>query len=908
MNLQRKQLTLAVQAALGLSVAITLAASGSAFAQSQPQKIEKIEVTGSNIKRVDTETVAPVEIISRDQIERTGLATVAEVLRNIPANSGGSFGESFTNSFAPGAAGISLRGLGQKSTLVLINGRRTAGYGFAQNLQDTFVDLNSIPSSAVERVEVLKDGASAVYGSDAIAGVVNVILRKDFVGAQVGGGLGSFEGKNDYRLNAVGGFGDLGRDRFNVFASFDYYKRDLVMLSDTEFGKTRDMRGHQGGRNHQSLTGAGTWRGLTSSGGLSTNFQANGDCALNGFVLNGAQAVDLGLIAGPLGNNSWNNATNTFCGRDFNDQFTAMPKTERMGLLSRGTFNFSSNLSGYAEFGWSENKTLQKFQSPFFAATTGLTQTPAGLRPFTYNITFAPGAAGNPMTTNARYVGVLNDMGTRDTEITSTTWRLLGGLNYSLGSWDFDTGAGYAKNEVESFNSNRLSLNGTSTLFGVSTNPQPPVPISTGSTYNLNNWSTNSAASRDMMRANFPRQSTSEMSFLDTKANTELGKLGGGPIGLALGAEFRNEKLKDRPAEIASAGLILGQGITSTDGKRDSYAAYGELSLPVTSMIEGQLAARYDHYSDYGSSTTPKVGVKFKPTGNLLLRANWGKGFRAPTLPEISPSVATFFTSVTDPLTNQITQISGVFAGNPNLEAEKSESATFGFVVEPNKDINVGLNAYAIKWKNIVAAPSFQSVVNAGGPNVIRDPSTNAIVTVLSGYTNLNETKTQGFDFDAKVGFNTGFGKFTARTNWVYIATFKENGVETVGTNGGTNTMPRVRGSVALDWDKQPFSATLSANYIHGYYQQLLPGSYFTEQDPRFQNGVYGERIPAYTTYTLYGKYQLNKNLRVTATVVNLTNEKPPYDPGFSGTFLYDFSIYDVRGRQYRLDFEYKIK
>ena len=906
MKLQRKQLVLAVQAAVGLGVAFTLAASGSALAQSQPQKIEKIEVTGSNIKRVDSETVSPVEIISRDQIERTGLATVAEVLRNIPANSGGSFGESFTNSFAPGAAGISLRGLGQKSTLVLINGRRTAGYGFAQNLQDTFVDLNSIPSSAVERIEVLKDGASAVYGSDAIAGVVNVILRKDYVGAQVGGGMGSSEGKNDYRFNAVYGIGDLGKDRFNVFASLDYYKRDLLMLSDTEYGRTRDMRGHAGGRNYQSLTGAGTWRQLTATGGLSTNFRANSDC--DGMVLTGPQAVAAGLIAAPLGNTAWNNATNTFCAKDFNGQFTANPKTERIGFLSRATFNFTSTMTGYAELGYSENKSFQRFQAPFFAGTTGLTPTAAGLRPFTYNITFAPGAAGNPFTTNARYVGVLNDMGTRDTEVTSESIRFLGGLNYSFGSWDFDTGLGFAKNEVESFNFNRLSLEGVSSLFGVSTNPQPPVPVSSGSSYNLDRWTTNSAASRDAMRADFPRQSTSEMSFLDTKANTELGKLGGGPIGLALGAEFRNEKLKDRPAEIARIGGILGQGITATDGKRDSYAAYGELSLPVTSMIEGNVAARYDHYSDYGSSTTPKVGVKFKPTGSLLMRANWGKGFRAPTLPEISPSVATFFTSVTDPLTNQVTQISGVFAGNPNLEAEKSESATFGVVFEPNKDFNVGVNLYALKWKNIVAAPSFQTIVNAGGPNVIRDPSTNAIVTVLSGYTNLNETKTNGFDFDAKYSFNTGFGKFTARTSMVYIDSFKENGVETVGTNGGTNTMPRVRGNLALDWDKQPFGATLSMNYIHGYYQTLLPGSYFTEQDPQFQNGVYGERIPSYKTYSLYGKYQLNKNLKVTASVLNFTNEKPPFDPGFSSTFLYDFSMYDVRGRQFRLDVEYKIK
>jgi iron complex outermembrane recepter protein len=180
-------------------LAISSLAVGVAHGQTQSQQVEKIEVTGSNIKRIDVETVAPVTVITRDQIERSGQITVGELLRNIPANSGGSYGESFSNSFAPGAAGISLRGLGQKATLVLINGRRTASYGFAQNLQDSFVDLNSIPTTAIERIEVLRDGASAIYGSDAIAGVVNVIFRKDYKGLEISASGGAYEGKNDYR-------------------------------------------------------------------------------------------------------------------------------------------------------------------------------------------------------------------------------------------------------------------------------------------------------------------------------------------------------------------------------------------------------------------------------------------------------------------------------------------------------------------------------------------------------------------------------------------------------------------------------------------------------------------------------------------------------------------------------------
>jgi iron complex outermembrane receptor protein len=230
----------------------------SAYAQTTPppqqQQLERITITGSNIRRTDQETIAPVEIITREQIERTGRPTVADVLRTIPTNLGGSFGESFSNSFAPGAAGISLRGLGQKSTLVLLNGRRVTGYGFAQNLQETFVDLNAIPTTAVERIEILKDGASAIYGSDAIAGVVNVILRRDYRGIEVAGDVGFFEGANDYRASVTAGFGDLGSQRFNVFGVLDYYKRDHILLSDTKHGEDRDYRGEDGGRNFQSLT------------------------------------------------------------------------------------------------------------------------------------------------------------------------------------------------------------------------------------------------------------------------------------------------------------------------------------------------------------------------------------------------------------------------------------------------------------------------------------------------------------------------------------------------------------------------------------------------------------------------------------------------------------------------------
>jgi iron complex outermembrane receptor protein len=907
--------------AFGGLASATLASPAVAQQQAQQQQLERITITGTNIRRADTETVTPVQIITREEIERTGRATIAEVLRNVPGNTGGSFNESFANSFAPGASGISLRGLGQKATLVLINGRRTAGYGFAQNLQDTFVDLNSIPSSAVERVEILKDGASAIYGSDAIAGVVNVILRRDFKGVAAGAEIGTFEGKSDYRANVSAGFGDLGTNKFNVFGVLDFYKRQELLMSDTEFGADRDFRGEQGGRNFQSLTAGGTWTGVPGTGNANQR-RAISECAQwGGRVLNFQQAVDAGLISGAAAlaapGTGFNLPNNTWCATDINSVLTALPGTQRVGFLGRGTMELASGAELYGEVGLSRIETEQTFTPPFFAGTTGLTQTPQGLRPFTYNINFAPGVAGNPLAGNARFSGNLFALGTRDNEITSDTTRLLAGGKYRAFNWDLDSAIGYSENEVENQNIRRITLNGTSAIFNVPSTPQPPVPLSTASACNLDAPSTTLAACGASL-VNFPRKSTSKLEFIDTKGSTELGQLPGGPIGAALGVEYRHESIADRPDPLAKSGQILGQGITETDGSRHQFAMFGELALPLTRTLEAQLALRNDRYSDFGTALTPKIGLKFKPTSEFLMRANWGRGFRAPTLPEISPSVATFFVQVQDPVTGTIPQASGIFAGNPQLQAEKSRNTTLGFLYEPSADFNVSVDWYEINWTNIVGADSFQNIVNTdaasrnpltctgGDPRVIRDPVTCAIVTILNNYRNLSDVRTRGFDVDLRHSLRTTFGRFTTRLVAAYVDKFEEEGENFAGSNGGSNTYPRIKGSLSLNWDQGPWAVTGTVNYVHSYRQDLLPGSFFTPQDPRFQTGTYPETIPSYTTLDLRAQYKVTPKLTVTGAILNVTNELPPYDPGFSTTYLYDFSQYDLRGRQFRVGVQYR--
>ena len=219
------------------------------------------------------------------------------------------------------------------------------------------------------------------------------------------------------------------------------------------------------------------------------------------------------------------------------------------------------------------------------------------------------------------------------------------------------------------------------------------------------------------------------------------------------------------------------------------------------------------------------------------------------------------------------------------------------------------MNYYKIDWRNIVLAPSFQGIVDEGDPTrVIRDPITGNIVTVFANYFNASKLVTNGWDFEMRYRMNTGAGRWTTRANVSYVDSYEQDGVEYAGTNGqGTSTLPRVRGQLALDWDMGGLSSTLTGNYIRHYRQDFLAGSFFAAGDPRFQTGVYPERVPSYITYDIFAKYQLTKNLSVQGSVVNLTNKLPYLDPGFSSTFNYDFSMYDVRGRQFRLGVTWKM-
>lgn len=872
MNIRRKELSVLLAAALA-STSMMAAAQDAASA-----RVEKIEVTGSNIKRLDSEGVSTVQVITKTDIEATGKSTVADVLRGISANSANSLNEVFSNSFSPGAAGISLRGLGQKSTLVLLNGRRMAAYGFAQNLQDTYVDLNTIPATAVERIEVLKDGASAVYGSDAIGGVVNVVLKSDYQGGELGVNFGTSTegGLDETRLSGAIGFGSLAKDRWNLLATVDFFKRDLLLATERDFVKDQDARRFPGG--------ALNW---ASSATYRTNpRQPFASCG------NGNGQIVPGSSLGSNGN---------LCAYNPAPFGTVFPETERLAILTRGTVEISPTMTGFAEIAFSDNKTFQT------STPSAVSPTSVAYDPVTRGVRIINGTlpVGNPSNPFANPVGInytFFDVGPRNADIESKSHRLLAGVKGNSGAWDWEFGALTSQNKVEQTNYNRVDA------------LRLRAAIADGS-YNFLNPSAGTTTARDL-RLNLVRASKSELDSVDFKVTRELMQLPAGPLGFAAGIEHRRESIQDRPDAALLSGRVLGQGATATDGSRDNTAAFVELAIPVTKQLELQVAGRQDKYSDFGTAFSPKAGFKWSPTKTFALRGSASRGFRAPTLPENANSSATFFTSVQDTLPTSpnaglFVNIAGVFAGNPDLKPERSTNLNLGVVFEPAADFNIGLTWYKIRQTNVVSSSGFQFIVDNPElfPGQVLRAADGTLVAISDRFQNLSEIETSGVDIDFRKTFKTnGWGKFTLSGDWVYVGSFKappaagEPLVDYVDANGyppSGGGIPRHRGRLSLGWDKGDWSATLSRSYTHSWDQE-------NTAVPPAQG-----RVGSYQQYDLFLAYTGIKNLRLTASIQNLFDKEPPYDPtggGTGGTIQYDVSNHDLRGRYITLGAKYTFK
>jgi iron complex outermembrane receptor protein len=902
----RPRISLAVASAIGaMSCALPAAA------QEQPQALDRVEVTGSSIRRVQGETALPVTIITREDIQRSGVSNVEQLVQRLSAASsaGNLVSSAASGATTGGLSGISLRGLTSLRTLVLINGRRVSPYGIGFTGDSVSVDVNSIPLAAIERVEILRDGASAVYGSDAIAGVVNFILRKDFRGLEVSAEYGQAEGKTpaSYRASAAYGIGDLNKDRFNVFGVVSYVKEEALFGRDRKFARS--------GINEETLND-------TTSG---NTFPANIFIPVgNGLSRNPAAPACPGpyAILDPL-------FPPNRCRFDPSPLVTLLPDTERIGLFLSGRYQLTNNMELFAEASYNRGKQNTVIQpvpisdqfalppnnplfgvNPYNGFSTIVLRPTSPFYPTQYIQSQTGGGTPDVL---VRYRAAVN--GNRDINDESTAPRLAFGLRGNGAGWDYETAFLYSSSSVkENVNGGYPSL---SRILPILNSGQ------------VNFFGPNTPAIDAALRAtNFTGQAfenSSSLISLGGKGSRELFAMQGGNASLAVGGEIRKESYKVDPDVAIQTGDISGYGgnFLPVDRNRNVYGVFVEMEFPILKNLTANAAVRYDDYETVGGTTNPKLSLRYQPTREVLLRGAIGTGFRAPSLADLySPNT----TGVTPPGLSDPLRCVGANAGNSNdcqtqfpilnggsttLKPEESTNVTLGFVIEPMNNVSLGLDFFSIRIKELITngvpAATILQNLNQYGSLVTRGavqpglPNLPGPITQIS-QTNINigRAEVAGLDLDAQVGTGpTAYGRYTLGITGTYFTKYRtENtdgtwspniGEATASATGGV--IPRWKHYASVNWQAGSFSTTLANNYQTGY----------TDLFGTFEDGsTPARRVGAYSTWDLQTTYSAIRNLTLSVGVRNLFDKDPPYtNVGGQLVFQagYDPSYADPRGR-----------
>ena len=793
-------------------------------------ELEPLEVTGTRIKRTEIEGSSPLVVLDRKQIEQSGATTLNQLFKTVIYNAAGAIDESFTQEATPGAAAIDLRGLGINRTLVLLNGRRVPVSPFSKD-GGSFVDINLIPLGAVERIEILKDGASAIYGSDAIAGVVNIILRKDFEGAEIavyGGATDKGDG-GEGQITAIGG---KTTDKGNLTFVLDIFDRNAVMARDRDITKSANR-----------------------------SFDDRSTAGAPGTIIRPAQ--DDALLSDPrCPASSLNPKKGPFCLYDFATWNTLIPETQRIGLVASGDYEINPGLIA------------------FFGANYTYNQSERDLAPSAPNDVFAisPDNPNNPFPGESIlliYRPV--ELGARTDEVKTDAWNLVGGLKGTIATWNWELGVGGGKIDSQ--------VRGVS---GYATQEAVQSAIDSGA---LNPFGSSPNFDPSSIRYETQRDGESNLFFADFKATGQILQMRHGALSAAVGAEYRSEDFSDQFDPITASGEVLGTGGTSGDGDRQVGALYAEFSIPAAKNFEVNLAGRYDDYSDFGGTFNPKLGLRWKPLGNLLLRSSAGTGFKAPSLPELYSGETLLFENVIDPTTGRArSNIRTITSGNPELDPEESTNYDLGLVWDINNAWSFGVDYWRIDVDNVVSNNAQYYVDNEAQfpDNVIRN-NAGQIVEVLNPFRNIAERKTSGIDFSTNYRWNTtNAGGFGLNLVVTYLDTFEEKDTPEAQSRSkaGKDSHPRWRSQATLNWKKADYQAALIVNYISGYDR-------VTETTQPYGVG-------SWTTVDTQFDWNLSKIKGGTIGfgITNLFDEDPPEEFYWGeGWPWFNRALYSARGR-----------
>lgn len=892
--------------------------SGAAPSQDQQQanpqqakQLQTITVTGSAIPRIDVETPSPVTVITSTQIARSGLTTLSDVVRAVSADNSGSIPNAFANGFAAGSSGVALRGLTVNSTLVVIDGHRVTNYPVADDGERSFVDLNTIPLAAVDRIEVLKDGASSLYGADAIAGVVNIIMKRDFKGVQATAEVGTSQHGGGFSRKAtlLAGGGDLEKDHYNGYLSVQYQKDNPIWARQRGFPfNSSDL---------SSLGGPGLGGPAGFAGGTNGAIQPS-----TGGLWQPLQACTTGPLI--------TDATGSYCRYDaVNLHGELQPAMEQGGVSGRFTIKLNDTTRAYLEASFMEAKTEAPGPPlPIQVSTPHNTNA----------ITLPVGNPSNPFTVPALISYNFGDI-PNGFNYNNHNARIVGDVSGQFSDWNWDAA---------------LVLNHAwldTTQYGFISYQGLLAAVANGS-YNFANPSANTAAVRSLLAPGYNKTSTTDLDSLDLSANRALWDLPGGSMGLAVGAQLRHEAQND--PTLNPNFEFQGLGNAQTKGSRDVSGAYAELDMPLLQSLEIDASGRFDHYTDVGNNFSPKVGFKFKPADWLAIRGTWSKGFRAPSFAENGSSSTQGFVTYTPPPTFQAAHGNNAYVlpyalseftlANKNIKPEKSKSFTLGVLVQPTDWLNASVDYYSIKKSNlIVQADTSAALANyyAGTPQApgvtvtpdLPDPAFPGAqprpAELIGSYLNAQQLKTTGVDVDLQAHFDFGnhlryITELTGTQIFQWKLTLPDGTTQSyVGTQGPYNLSsgagtPRSRASWANTLEAGPLTVTGTLYYTSGYREiaadvgvlGLFDGDCLSTT-PAGTNFPASCHVGAFYDFDLTGSYAFNDKVSLTAAVMNVFDRKPPFDPsnyaGAGANYNPTWSQAGVVGRFYNVGVKVKL-
>jgi iron complex outermembrane recepter protein len=910
---------LAVGAVTAASSLLAVHAQEQAQATSE-QALQTVVVTGSVIKRTDFETPSPVQVMTAEDLQQSGYTSVSEVLHNLAANGQGTLSQSFGLAFAGGGSGIALRGLTVGATLTLVDSSRMIPYPLSDDGQRNFVDISSIPFNVVDHIDVLKDGASAEYGSDAIAGVVNVVLKKTFTGMTItaeGGTTQHGDGTTEH-LSWMGGIGDLASDGYNAYLAIEYRHQDQILLSNR----------------------SGDWTNLnwTGAGGLDTRPGAFLPPGFQPFPgLNTPYVVNPGTTGAAftplLKSNCASYAAYEANDCLYNAPFQIQPQTGNLNFLGRLTKNLGGDWQAVftGSLFQSEAEQVQNYPgltgglvgNPISSVAYGPYQLPSIVT--TPAVMLPVGAPNNPYSAPAALGGLFPQLGAAQTQFVTNTYRFFLDLHGSALGWDIEGTGGWMYSGMEQ------------KLYG-SINPGM---LATAAADGFNFATATGAQMESAFAPYLTAKDTNTMQVGDVHATREIAQLPGGGLSLAVGAGmYHLYKNSPAPLEVAE-GLASGNAAFAIGGQTDGNA-YAELVAPVVKGLEADAAVRYDHYNTYGGSTTPKFGLKWQAVDWATIRGTYGKGFRAPNPAEAGNAQALFFgVPFVDPILcvngnasqkgNFPSQCSatppGLAVTNPDLQPEKSTNWTAGIIFQPFRDTSLSFDYWDIKVnQDIIAGTSIflLSGETEGAGTPVRGPSivlpmctatepagtacpTTPTLTPVGPYAytpfpyfNATQTHVNGVDMDLLSHWDMGkYGRMTANFNGTYMIHYifglPGSSFDLAGTHGpsiisGDTGNPKIRATASLGWDVGPWNATLSANYV-GRFNVTDPTNGEPTCAAALQFGGAATRflvpptglnqyceVASFTDFDLYGRYAITKNFDVHGSILNLFNSQPPVD------------------------------